>query len=111
MNEKQRVPYGILFGANLATSCVLANAVFAMALWTLRDQPANRLAALASLWLFTVLAPTTTALRLHRRLDVLITTAPDVPATVIRELALMRSLLPILGTMAMLSAFTLLLGS
>ena len=111
MDEKQRVPYGILFGANLATSCVLANAVFALALWTLRDQSANRLAALASLWLFTVLAPATTALRLHRRLDDLIASAPEVPATVIRELALMRSLLLILGTMAMLSAFTLLVGS
>ena len=111
MNDKQRIPYGIFFGTNLATSWVLATAVFAMALWSLRDQSANRLAALASLWLFTVLAPTTTALRLHRRLGDLITAAPEAPAVVIRELALVRSLLLILGTMAMLSAFTLLVGS
>src|SRR5688572_4346135 len=111
MTERQRLRYGVLFGVNLAMSCVLTNAVFAMALWTFRDQPAGRLAALASLWLFTVLAPTTTALRLHRRLDDLITAAPEVPAAVLRELALMRSLLIILGTMAMLSAFTLLAGS
>jgi hypothetical protein len=100
--------YGVLFGVNLAMAWVLTNAVFAMALWTFRDQPAGRLAALASLWLFTVLAPTTTALRLHRLLDELIGASPDLPAAVIKELALMRSLLLVLGTMAMLSAFTLL---
>jgi hypothetical protein len=111
MSENQRMRYGILFGVNLATSWLLTNAVFAMALWTLRDQSANRLAALASLWLFTVVAPTTTALRLHRRLDDLITATPEMPAAVVRELALLRSMLLILGTMAVLSAFTLLLGS
>jgi len=111
MIERQRIRYGLLFSISLAMTWVLTNAVFAMALWSFRDQSAGRLAALASLWLFTVLAPTTTALRLHRRLEDLSTVVPEVPAAVVRELALMRSLLLILGTMAMLSAFTLLVRS
>lgn len=110
MNEKQRLPYGVLFGVNVATSLVLTNAVFAMALWTLRGEPANRLAALASFWLFTVVAPTTTAWRMHRRLNELIGASSAAPDAAVRELAIMRSLLLIFGTMATLSAFTLLLG-
>ena len=110
MIEKQRLPYSVLFGVNVATSLLLTNAVFALALWTFRGEPANRLAALVSLWLFTVIAPTTTAFRMHRRLNQLIGASSDVPDTVVRELAIMRSLLLIFGTMATLSAFTLLLG-
>jgi hypothetical protein len=78
-----------------------------MALWRLRDQPANRLLALGSLWLFTVVAPTTTAVRLHRRLQDIVAASPNLPAGVTRDIASMRSLLLIFGTMAMLSAFTL----
>jgi hypothetical protein len=110
MIERRRLPYSVLFGVNVATSLVLTNAVFALALWTLRGQPANRMVALVSLWLFTVIAPATTAFRMHRRLNELIEGSPEVPDAVVRELAIMRSLLLIFGTMATLSAFTLLLG-
>jgi hypothetical protein len=110
MTEKQSIRYGITFGVSLAMSLLLTNALFAMALWRLRDQPANRLLALGSLWLFTVVAPTTTAVRLHRRLQDLVAASPNLPAGVTRDIASLRSLLLIFGTMAMLSAFTLLLG-
>ena len=110
MTDKQPVRYGVAFGVHLAMSLVLTNALFAMALWRLRDQPANRLLALGSLWLFTAAAPAMTALRLHRRLNELAAAASGVPDAVIREIAGVRPLLLVFGTMAMLSAFTLLLG-
>jgi hypothetical protein len=110
MTDLQPVRYGVTFGVHLAMSLVLTNALFAMAVWTLRDQPANRLLALGSLWLFTVAAPAMTAVRLHRRLNDLAVGSPDVPDAVIRDLASVRPLLLVFGTMAMLSAFTLLLG-
>jgi hypothetical protein len=110
MTARQGNRYGLLFGVNLAMSWVLTNAIFAMALWTFRDQPTARLGAFASLWLFTVLAPTTTALRLHRLLGELAGASPDLPGAAMKELALMRSVLLILGTMATLSALALIVG-
>jgi hypothetical protein len=65
-------------------------------------------ASLVIAW--TLLTPTTVALRLHRRLNDLVTTIPGVPDRIVRDLANMRWLFLMFGSMAGMAAVSLILS-
>src|SRR5689334_16544308 len=105
---EKRIPYGVMFLATLVLSWTLVTAAIGLAIWSERHSSPVRIATWASLWIFTVLAPTLNAFAVHRSVAAL--TDPgtdDLPAD---RLAQLRTVLLLTANMAVLSAFALIFG-
>lgn len=102
---EKRIPYGVMFLATLVLSWTLATAAIGLAIWSERDTSTLRLATWASLWLFTVLAPTLNAFAVHRAVVAL--RDPEIADSSAVRLAHVRPVLLLTANMALLSAFAL----
>jgi hypothetical protein len=102
--SKSLLPLGVMFGTSLLLSWTLMTAGVALAMWSDRTESAVRLGTWMSLWAFTVLTPTLSALSLHRSIARL-SAAGDDPS--LAELARLRSFLLLSANMALLSACAL----
>jgi|SRR5690348_12412557 hypothetical protein len=102
MATQNRYPLGTMFLATLVLSWTLLTAAIAMTMWTERGAPPVRLITWASLWVFSVLAPTLNAFTVHRAIQEL--TGPT------DQLARLRPLLLLYANMTVLSAFALIFG-
>jgi len=102
-------PFGLLFGGTLVLSWTLMTLGVALAIWSEPHASAVRLASWVSLWTFTVLAPTLTAVALHRAIG---RCAENAVAddSFKAELARLRPLLLLSANMALLSACALVFG-
>lgn len=105
---EKRIPYGVMFLATLVLSWTLVSAAIGLAIWSERNTSAIRIATWASLWLFTVLAPTLNAFAIHRLVAAL--ADPELADSPADGLARMRPVLLLTANMALLSAFALILG-
>jgi len=101
------LPIGVMFGFALLLSWTLMTAGVALAIWSERPASAARLGTWMSLWAFTVLTPTLSALSLHRSIARL-STPVDHPS--MAELARLRPFLLLSANMALLSACALIFG-
>ena len=104
-----RIPFGVTFLGTLVLSWMVVTAAIVLAIWSDRDASATRLATWASLWLFTVVAPTLNALAVHRSLQDL-RAGDETDRSAFDRLASLRSVLLLSANMALLSAFALILG-
>jgi hypothetical protein len=105
----ERVGYDIGFTLSLGQSWTLATAAIALAYWS-DDRSWSSVRDWGLLWLFTVVAPTIQAMKVHRRLRELAGACPEMPARALRDLKEARLALPLLGSLAVLAAFGLGLG-
>jgi hypothetical protein len=103
------VRYDIGFTLSLGQSWTLATAAIALSYWS-DDGGWNSARDWGMLWLFTVVAPTIQALKVHRRLRELADVCSDIPPRVLRDLKEARVALPLLGSLAVVAAFALGLG-
>ena len=110
MSEQKRTTYGPTFVVSLLIAWSLLTPATAVAFWRTSDRSWDTAMPWLWLWIFTVLMPTVTSLRLHRRLEELTATTPDVPERIVVDLAAMRWLLPVFGTMAGLAALSLIVS-
>jgi hypothetical protein len=106
-NPRHRL--GVHFLVALATSWILSTAGVALAIWTGHAGSPVRIATWVSLWTFSVLAPTVSAMTIHRALARISDAAPHHQAA-LDELAGLRPYLLLSATMALISAFALILG-
>jgi hypothetical protein len=104
----KRIPYGVMFLATLVLSWALVTAVIGLAIWSDRDASPTRLATWASLWAFTVLAPTLNAFAVHRSIAEL--TDAETADQSTDRLVRLRPVLLLTANMALLSAFALIFG-
>ena len=102
---KTRIQYGALFVATLMLSWTLVSIAIGLAIWSERDTSPIRLATWASLWLFTVLAPTLNAFTVHRSVASL--SDPEIDDSPAVRLARLPPVLLLTANMALLSAFAL----
>jgi hypothetical protein len=102
MTTRDRNALGAMFIATLLLSWTLITAAIGLGMWPYRHTSLIRLATLASLWVFSVLAPTLNALTVHRSLQEL--------AGPVDRLARLRPLLLLYANMAVMSAFALIFG-
>jgi hypothetical protein len=100
-------PVGVIFGTALLLSWTLMTAGVAAAMWRDQGESVVRLGAWLSLWTFTVLAPTMSAVTLHRSIARL--SAGDEDPS-LAELARLRPFLLLSANMALLSACALIFG-
>jgi hypothetical protein len=98
------LPLGVMFGIALLMSWTLMTAGVALAMWSDRTESLVRLGTWASLWAFTVLTPTLSALSIHRSV-VRLSAAGD--GRSLAELARLRAFLLLSASMALLSACAL----
>ena len=103
-----RTPLGVMFLGTLVLSWTLVTAAIGLAIWSDRGASLTRLATWASLWLFTVVAPTLNAFAVHRSLAGL--SGGDAEGTSIDQLVRLRPVLLLTANMAALSAFSLIFG-
>jgi hypothetical protein len=101
------LPIGVTFGIALLLSWTLMTAGVALAIWSERTASAVRLGTWMSLWAFTVLMPTLSALSLHRSIARLSAAGDDQS---LAELARLRPFLLLSANMALLSACALIFG-
>ena len=102
---EKRIRYGVMFGTTLVLSWTLVSAAIGLAIWSDRNASAMRVATWASLWLFTVLAPTLNAFAVHRSVAAL--ADPAIADSAADRLAPLRPVLLLTANMALLSAFAL----
>jgi len=107
--RSNRYPLGAMFAGSLVLSWTLMTLSVALTIWSDRHAPAARLASWVSLWAFTVLAPTLSALTLHRSIARL-SGSPVAGDPSIAELARLRSFVVLSANMALLSACALVFG-
>ena len=105
---EKRIPYGVVFLTTLALSWTLVTAAIGLAIWSERDGSGLRLATWASLWLFTVLAPTLNAFAVHRSVAAL--RDPELADSSAIRLTRLWPALLLTANMALLSAFALIFG-
>ena len=105
---EKRIPYGVMFLATLVLSWTLVSAAVGLAIWSERNTSPMRIATWASLWLFTVLAPTLNAFAIHRSVAALAN--PELADSPADRLAQLRPVLLLTANMALLSAFALIFG-
>jgi hypothetical protein len=103
------VRYDIGFTLSLGQSWTLATAAIALSYWS-DERSWSSVRDWGLLWLFTVVAPTIQAMKVHRRLRELAGACPEMPARALRDLKEARLALPLLGSLALLAAFALGLG-
>jgi hypothetical protein len=103
-----RTSLGVMFLGTLVLSWTLVTAAIGLAIWSDRETSLTRLATWASLWLFTVVAPTLNAFAVHRSLAEL--AVSEAGGTPIDQLARLRPVLLLTANMAVLSAFALIFG-
>ena len=101
-------PVGTVFGITLALSWTLTTLSVGLAMWSDRHASAFRLVTWVSLWTFTVLAPTSSAMAIHYSIRENHGQAIGDPS--IARLAGLRSLLLLSANMAFLSACALVFG-
>jgi hypothetical protein len=101
--------FGLLFSAVLVLSWTLVTAGIAMAIWADRASPPLRLASWLTLWMFTVVTPTLSALTIHRALR-RITDGRSMDERSRDELVRLRPFLLLSANMALLSACALIFG-
>jgi len=109
VHPRSRRPIGLLFGIALTLSWTLMTAAVALALWSERGHPLIRIATWTSLWVFSVLMPTLSALTIHRAIARLSTEVAG-PDASLDELARLRPFLLLSANMALLSACALIFG-
>jgi hypothetical protein len=105
---EKRIPYGVMFMATIALSWTFGTAAIALAIWSERGTSPMRVATWASLWIFTVLAPTLNALAIHQ--SVAARADPNNAQSPADRLARLRPVLLLTANMALLSAFALIFG-
>jgi hypothetical protein len=110
MTAQKHIRYGVTFAASLVIAWTLLTPALALVFWRTSDRSWNTAMPWLWLWVFTVLTPTTAALRLHRRLNDLVATVPDVPDRIVRDLANTRWLFLMFGSMAGMAAVSLILS-
>lgn len=110
MTVQKHIGYGVPFAASLAITWTLLTPTIGLAFWRTSDWSWNAAMPWLWLWVFTVLMPTTGALRLHRRLNDLVDNVPDVPDRIVRDLANARWLFLMLGSMTGLAALSLIVS-
>ena len=110
MVKEQRVTYNVSFVMFLILAWVGMTSIAALAFWNGSDRSWKEAMPWLWLWVFTVLTPTMAAMRLHRRLNDLVTTIPEVPDRILRDLANMRWLFLMFGSMSGLAALSLILA-
>jgi hypothetical protein len=103
------VSIGTAFAVAMLVSCA-ATAVIAVVLWASVNAAPRRTASLVILWVFTVLQPAVTAIRIHRAVNALSAGGTDPADRSLQALAQTRPVLLLSGTMALLSALTLIYG-
>ena len=108
-SHRNSYPLGLVFGGALMLSWTLITLGVALAIWSERHASAVRLASWASLWIFSVLAPTTSAVAIHRAVGRLAAGGVDAGSSV-TTLARLRPLLLLSASMALLSACALVFG-
>jgi hypothetical protein len=109
MTIRKRIPLGVTFTATLVLSWTLITVAIGFAMYSDRNAPWTRLATWASLWLFSVLVPTTNAFAVHRAAADLLDRAQSGMAAA-DVLIRLRPVLLLTASMAVLSAFALILG-
>lgn len=102
---EKRIQLGVMFLATLVLSWTLVSIAIGLAIWSERDPSPIRLATWASLWLFTVLAPTLNAFAVHRSVAAL--RGPEIADSPATRLARLPPVLLLTANMALLSAFAL----
>ena len=102
-------PLGLLFGGTLVLSWTVMTLGVALAIWSERHASVIRLASWVSLWSFTVLVPTLTAVALNRTIGRCAENAVARDSS-IAELARLRPFLLLSASMALLSACALVFG-
>jgi hypothetical protein len=110
MVNERRIRYGVAFVMVLILAWAGMTTITALAFWKVSDRSLNEGMPWLSLWVFTVLAPTTAAFRLHRRLNELVAARTDVPDRIIQDLANMRWAFLVFGSMAGLAAMLLIVS-
>ena len=105
---EKRIPYGVVFLATLVLSWTLVTAAIGLAIWSDRHTSPMRVATWASLWIFTVVAPTLNAFAVHRSVGAL--ADPGIADSPANRLARLRPVLLLTANMALLSAFALIFG-
>jgi len=107
--SKALFPVDLTFATALLLSWTLMTAAVVLAMWGDRAESAVRLGTWMSLWAFTVLAPTMSAISLHRSIARL-TAAGGGDDPSLAELARLRPFLLLSANMALLSACSLIFG-
>jgi hypothetical protein len=106
MNDDTHVAYGVAFGASLVLSWTVVTAVLVLSSWS-DDRSAPNLGRWAGLWFATVAGPTISSLIVHRRLNELVRSYPDIPRRIRRDLRHVRWTFLMFGTMSVLIVFGL----
>jgi hypothetical protein len=109
MTTRKRIPLGVIFTATLVLSWTLITVAIGFAMYSERNAPWIRLATWASLWLFSVVVPTTNAFAVHRAAADLIDRG-DSGIAAADVLVRLRPVLLLTASMTALSAFALILG-
>jgi hypothetical protein len=109
IHARSRRPIGLVFGVALTLSWTLMTAAVALALWSDHGQPLIRIASWMSLWVFSVLMPTLSALTIHRAIARLAGEPAGYDPS-LDELARLRPFLLLSANMALLSACALIFG-
>ena len=107
--SKALLPVGLTFATALLLSWTLMTAGVVLAMWSDWTESAVRLGTWMSLWAFTVLVPTMSAISLHRCIARL-TAAGGGDDPSLAELARLRPFLLLSANMALLSACALIFG-
>ena len=100
---------GVLFAVALAVSWTFPTATIALVIWSERAGSPVRIATWISLWTFSVLAPTLSAMTIHRALPRIAGEARGREPS-LDELARLRPFLLLSANMALLSACALIFG-
>jgi hypothetical protein len=109
MVKGRRIRYDVPFVLFLILAWVGITNIAAVAFWNTADRSWQEGMPWLSLWVFAVLTPTIAAFRLHRRLNDLVATVPEIPERIVHDLANMRWLFLMFGSMTALSAMSLIL--
>jgi hypothetical protein len=107
MIRQTHVGFGVMFGATLAIAWSLMTPALALAFWRSGARSLTAVTPWLALWLFTVVIPTTLAIRMHRRLNDLIAAAPDLPSRVPGDLSQVRWQILMCGGVSALAALVL----
>ena len=108
-SHRNSYPLGLVFGGTLVLSWTLITLGVALAIWSDRHASVVRLATWASLWTFAVLAPTLSAVAIHRSIGRFAESGIADDSS-IAELARLRPLLLLFANMTVLSACALVFG-
>ena len=95
-----------MFSLSLLMSWTLVSGALAFAAWADRHT-AQLLTTWVGLWVFTVLGPSLQALVIHRRLGEVLENCPMTPPRVIRDLAHVRFVIVMCGSMSVLLVWAL----